>query len=250
MAGSVTDDVPIAATFLAQIASSFTNRITPAKVGGMALNVRYLTKQGISTARATTGVAVSTAAGTVVHIVLTVVAVVWAGRTGLPGIHAPSAGIVLIGVALLAGVATVVVIVPPLRRWFSDSAVPSIRRSIGSFLEVMRTPRNVLMLLGGSALVTAANLAAFDVSLRAFGVSVPLATAAVVYLAGSALASAAPTPGGLGATEAALVAGLAVVDVRQNLAIPAVLLFRIATFWLPILPGWIALTVLQRRGDL
>lgn len=250
MAGSVTDQLLFPTTFLAQIASSFTNRIAPAKVGGMALNVRYLTKQGISTARATTGVAVSTAAGAVVHILLTVVAVVWAGSTGLPGIHAPSIGIVLIVLVVLAGAAGVVTVVPPLRRWFSDSAVPSIRRSVTSFIEVMRTPRNVMMLLGGSALVTVANLAAFDVSLRAFGVSVPLATGAAVYLAGSALASAAPTPGGLGATEAALVAGLAVVDVHQNMAIPAVLLFRIATFWLPILPGWIALTVLQRRGDL
>ena len=35
-----------------------------------------------------------------------------------------------------------------------------------------------------------------------------------------------------------------------SMGIPAVLLFRLATFWIPILPGWIALTVLQRRGDL
>jgi len=124
------------------------------------------------------------------------------------------------------------------------------RRSFRSFLDVIRSPRNLVMLLSGSALVTIANLAAFCVSVRAFGIDTPVATLGVVYLAGSALASAAPTPGGLGATEAALVAGLAVVDVSENQAIPAVLLFRLATFWVPILPGWISLTVLQRRGDL
>jgi uncharacterized membrane protein YbhN (UPF0104 family) len=29
-----------------------------------------------------------------------------------------------------------------------------------------------------------------------------------------------------------------------------VLLFRLVTFWLPILPGWLALVHLQRRGRL
>jgi uncharacterized membrane protein YbhN (UPF0104 family) len=33
-------------------------------------------------------------------------------------------------------------------------------------------------------------------------------------------------------------------------AVPGVLLFRIATFWLPLLPGWIAWTRLQRMGAL
>ena len=249
MAGSVSDTVSLPSTTMAQIASSFTNRITPAKVGGMALNVRFLTKQGIDTATATTGVAVSTAAGTVVHLLLMAVVLVWSGKTGLSEVPAPSTTIVLVILAALAAAASIVGTVAPLRRWFADSVVPSLQRSARSFIEVMRTPRNVVMLLGGSAMVTIANFVAFDVSLRAFDIAVPISSAAVVYLAGSALASAAPTPGGLGATEAALVAGLALVDVDQRMAIPAVLLFRLATFWLPILPGWIALTVLQRRGE-
>lgn len=250
LAGSVTHSVRLLPTIAAQVASSFTNRITPAKVGGMALNVRYLTKQGVGTAEATTGVAVSTAAGSVVHISLTIVAALWAGKAGLPGISAPSLGTVLMVVGALAAIAVVVGVVPKLREWFLRRAVPSLRRSVRSFVEVMRTPRNVLMLLGGSAIVTVANLVAFDVSLEAFGADVPISTAALVYLAGSALASAAPTPGGLGAAEAALVAGLGVVSVQQRLAVPAVLLFRLATFWLPILPGWMAFTILQRKDAL
>jgi undecaprenyl-diphosphatase len=250
MAGSVTDKVSLPAAFFAQIASSFTNRITPAKVGGLALNVRFLTKQGIGAASAATGVAVSTAAGAVVHVTLTFVAVLWAGNVGIPGIHLPSGRTVLIVLAVLALVAVAAAVVPPLRGWCIERALPSIKRSLRSFVEVMRTPRNVSMLLGGSMLVTVANLVAFDVSLRAFGVHLPTSTIALVYLAGSALASAAPTPGGLGATEAALVGGLAVMSVDERMAIPAVLLFRLATFWLPILPGWIAFTVLQRRGEI
>jgi uncharacterized protein (TIRG00374 family) len=64
------------------------------------------------------------------------------------------------------------------------------------------------------------------------------------------VSSAAPTPGGIGAAEAALVAGYTAVGVDSSTAFAAVLLFRLVTFWLPILPGWIALVQLQRRGKL
>jgi len=67
-----------------------------------------------------------------------------------------------------------------------------------------------------------------------------------VYLAGSAVAQAAPTPGGLGAMEAALVAGLRAAGMAAGIALPAVFMFRFATFWLPILPGWGCFTYLRR----
>ena len=73
---------------------------------------------------------------------------------------------------------------------------------------------------------------------------------AVVYLTGSAIGSAVPTPGGLGAVEAALVGR---ADRRRNArhgAFSAVLLFRAATFWLPVPVGWVALTYLQRQQAL
>ncbi len=81
----------------------------------------------------------------------------------------------------------------------------------------------------------------------AFGGELPLATVGAVYLVGSAVASAAPTPGGLGAIEAALVGGLVAAGLETAVAVPAVLLFRLATFWLPILPGWLSFRWLQRQ---
>ena len=61
------------------------------------------------------------------------------------------------------------------------------------------------------------------------------------------LAAAAPTPGGLGAIEAALVAGLTGVGMQPGPAVSAVLLYRLATYWLPVAPGWLSWRVLQRR---
>jgi uncharacterized protein (TIRG00374 family) len=87
-------------------------------------------------------------------------------------------------------------------------------------------------------------------ALAAFGAHASFEKVALVYLAGSAIASAAPTPGGLGAVEAALVAGLTATGVASGPAIAGVLTFRLATFWIPTLPGWVAFTKMRRRGEL
>jgi undecaprenyl-diphosphatase len=71
-----------------------------------------------------------------------------------------------------------------------------------------------------------------------------------VVQVGAAVASVAPTPGGLGALEAALISGLVAAGLDSSVAVPAVFLFRLATYWLPILPGWICFEWLQRHDYL
>ena len=48
--------------------------------------------------------------------------------------------------------------------------------------------------------------------------------------------------------EAALIAGLSAVGVPASAALPAALLYRTVTFWLPTMPGWLAFQWLQRRN--
>jgi glycosyltransferase 2 family protein len=61
------------------------------------------------------------------------------------------------------------------------------------------------------------------------------------------VAAASPTPGGVGPLEAALIAGLIGTGIHASVAVPAVLTYRLATYWLPVGPGWAALRLLQRR---
>jgi glycosyltransferase 2 family protein len=83
---------------------------------------------------------------------------------------------------------------------------------------------------------------------NAFDADVGIAQVGAVYLGSSILAAAAPTPGGLGAMEAALVAGFTAIDMNGAIAVAAVLSYRLATYWLPILPGWISFHLLERRS--
>ena len=78
---------------------------------------------------------------------------------------------------------------------------------------------------------------------NAFDGGVSLAQVGAVYLGASLLAAAAPTPGGLGAMEAALVAGFTAIGMDGAIAVATVLSYRLATYWLPILPGWISLPI-------
>jgi uncharacterized membrane protein YbhN (UPF0104 family) len=246
--GAVPGSVPFFPTLGAQVASSFTNRITPGSVGGLALNTRYLARAGTGTAAAATSVGLSASAGAVVHILLTVFALAWAGTAGLGDLQLPEPRTLAITGALVLFVVGVGLAVPASRRFLLHRLAGPVRQSVDAVREVATHPVKLAMLFGGSALVTVANIVVLAVCLQAFGATVALSTVAVVYLAGSAIGSAAPTPGGLGALEATLVAGFTATSVDQGAALAAVLLFRLATFWLPILPGWIAFATMQRRG--
>ena len=84
--------------------------------------------------------------------------------------------------------------------------------------------------------------------MAAFHGDISFAEVGAVYLGASLIAAAAPTPGGLGALEAALVAGFTGVGMDSGVAVAAVLSYRLVTYWLPILPGWLSFHVLERRG--
>ena len=47
-----------------------------------------------------------------------------------------------------------------------------------------------------------------------------------------------------------IVAGLTAVGVAHGPAIAGVLAFRLVTYWIPILPGWLTFRSLQKRGVL
>ena len=127
---------------------------------------------------------------------------------------------------------------------------PHLRSVWPRLLDALSHPVRLAISAAANLLLTAAYLLAFFASLYAVGAHPAILPAAVVYLAGNAVGSAAPTPGGLGGVEAVLAAGLTGMGIPAHEAIPAVLVFRVATFWLPIPAGWLAYLGLQRSGML
>jgi uncharacterized protein (TIRG00374 family) len=244
----VTEHVPFVPNVESQMASSFVNRVTPANVGGMALNVRFLQKGGIDPAEAVTGVGLNVLAGGIVHFVLLVVFVAWAGQSGAGTFKIPSSSKVLVVVAVAFALAGIAAATRVGRRLVRTHVIGFVRRSITSIVVLARSPVKLVALLGGSLGVTLAYIGALAAAVAAFDGGLSVAQVGAVYLGSSVIAAAAPTPGGLGAMEAALVAGLTGVGMASGPAVAAVLSYRLVTYWLPILPGWISFHLLERRG--
>ena len=245
--GSVPGHVPFGPTLLAQGASSFINRVSPANVGGMALNARFLQKSGTSTPASVAAVGVNALAGAVMHVLLIVVFFALAGHDLTKAFKLPSASKILLILAVILAVIGVVLATRPGRRWTRKQLIPGIRSAAGSLRQAAASPVKLSLLFGGSALLTLAYIAGLAASVQAFGGGPGLVVLGAVYLAAAALAAAAPTPGGLGAIEAALVAGLTGVGMQPGPAVSAVLVYRLATYWLPVLPGWLCWRSLQHR---
>jgi glycosyltransferase 2 family protein len=250
--GAVPRRISFAGTFATQLGGSFVNRIVPARVGGIAINVRFLQKQGLELAVASSSVGLQQLSGLVMHIALSVIFLLWAGRSGVGAFHfLPSGQTVLIGLTVVLALSGLLFLLPAGRGVLRKRISPILKRSGHGVAEVATRPLKLVGLLGGSAILTLSYIAALVLSVHAFGIiDVSVASIGVVFLVGSAISSAAPTPGGIGAVEAALIAGLTALGIDRDTAVPAVFLYRIATFWLPIVPGWIAFLLLQRRGDL
>ena len=245
--GGVPGRVPFWPTVLAQAASSFVNRVSPANIGGMALNARYLQKSGVDPSAGVAAVGLSAMAGVVVHGILLVIFFLWASRSLAHAFALPSTSKLLLILAVVAAVAGIVLATRRGRRFAATRVLKSLRSAYSSLRRVAVSPVKLALLVGGSALVTLAYIGGLAASIQAFGGGVGIAEIGAVYMAASAIAAASPTPGGLGAIEAALIAGLTGVGLGSGAAVSAVLTYRLATYWLPVAPGWIALNLLQRR---
>ena len=248
MLGTVSTRLPLWATTLTQAASSFINRVSPANVGGMALNVRFLQKAGVEPSAGVAAVGVNALAGALVHGALLVIFFTWAGRGVGKAFHLPSSSKLLLILTIVAAVVGIVMATRQGRRFAARKVLPGVRSSLASLRRVARSPVKLALLFGGSALVTLAYIAGLEASVEAFGAGAGVAAVGAVYLAAALVAAASPTPGGIGAIETALIVGLTGIGVSSGAAVSAVILYRLATYWLPVLPGWLSLRQLQRMS--
>src|SRR5262245_356335 len=248
--GSVPQPIPYLATVRMQVASAFVGRIAPANTGTLAVGIRFLQRSGVDTAAAGAAVGLNALVGFATHLALMAAFVAWAGARG-PGFSLPDANVWLLVIAI-AGVASglIVGLVPALRRRILPPLVGYLRTAGSSLADVVTDPLRVLALLGGALGITFAFILTLSASVAAFGGGVSFAAVGAAYLIAAAIGSATPTPGGLGAVEAALVAALTGYGMADSAAVSAVLTFRLATYWAPMLPGWIMFQQMQRNEEL
>lgn len=232
----------------AQLAASFATLVTPPTLGSVAVNIRFLNRAGVSGPAAATAVGVSQVVIFFIHVLLLVVFGVVAG-TQTDFSFRPSRITLVIFVVIFA-LLILGFSINQVRNWILNKTRPIFSQAGPTLAIIAQQPQRLLLSVLSSISLNFAYIVAFYSSLNAFGSDISFATAAFVYLAGATLGQAAPTPGGIGAVEAALVAGLTASGIPSGTALSGVLLYRVVTFWLPVLPGWYAFANLQSKNAL
>jgi uncharacterized protein (TIRG00374 family) len=97
----------------------------------------------------------------------------------------------------------------------------------------------------GAIAYWAFNIAILWACFHAFGNPPPLAVIVQGYFVGF-LGNLLPLPGGIGGVDGGMIGAFAAFGVPLPLVVPAVLAYRVFTFWLPTIPGAIAYFQLRR----
>ncbi len=249
--------------FGVQVAASFANQLLPGGVGGMAVNVRFLRRLGLTRSSAMGAVGLNSLATGITHALLLVGVLVlapgvvrsWTAvlpRSGGGGLSWHTGAVVLAFVLLtLAAILT----------WRSRSTSPSSRRStrdrpsrasavraeLGALAGVLRDPLRAVQLWGGSASAGVLHGVILLAVLRSLGDGAPALAVVAVYLAASGMSAVVPAPGAVGPLDLLLVAGLVAVGSSSPTAVAAVLGYRLVTVWLPLAPSALIFASLVRR---
>lgn len=236
--------LPFWSTLAVQVAAAFTGRTTPGGVGFFGINVVYMEQLGLRRSLAV-GVTMLNQAGTgAVAFVLGVVGIFGVGMTGMLGdLSIPTGWPVLLGVVVGLLLLGVVLGSPFGRRRILHPSLEVARE----LLETLHHPVRAVQLCGGAVgylLVSGYGLVA---SLAAFTPDYSVVAVVTVFVVANTVGHLAPAPGGLGAVEAAMIAGLGAVGIPATAAVTAVLTSRLLTYWLQVLPGVAMFRYLQHR---
>ena len=247
--GSVAADLRFGPVYAMQLASGYMNLALPSGVARLAVTIRFFQRQGITAAAAVTSGAIDSLASTVVQAVILALLLVFSESTLSFSVSAPSTQVVVliaVVVALLVLALVVAalirrtreVVTTRLRQWW-----PEVRAALGA----LRSSDRLALLLFGT--VATEVLFAFALGMFAFGLGtrVSLTDLLVINIGVSLLSTFIPVPGGIGVTELGLTVGLVAAGMSEESALAAVLLYRVAVFYLPPAWGFFALRWLQRK---
>ena len=245
--GAVPAPLALLPCVVLQSAIKFINLTVPSSAGRIAMNLRFLQRQGVPSAQALVAGVVDDTSETIVQAALFFLALSFV-NVDLDTSQFAGAGpdrrlLIGIGVALLVS-AVVIFAVPKAR----NTMVPQIRTALSGLWSVARERRKRVELFGGNVLSELTYALALGGTCLAYGAHLNLAELVFVNTSASVLSSLIPVPGGIGAAEAALSAGLIAVGVDETTAFAIAITQRLCTFYLPPIWGYLALRWLGHKG--
>jgi uncharacterized membrane protein YbhN (UPF0104 family) len=235
--GSVPTAMRFGPVYVMQLATGYMNVALPSNLARMAVNIRFFQCQGLSAPTAVASGVIDSFAATVVQGLLLGGLLLFTESSLELDVPLP-ANLGWILWALVAAVVGCLVLLVVLRR-IRTAIADRVRRwwpDVRASLAALRAAHKLALLLLGNLATELLFATALGLFARSFGFHANLAELLVINMSVSLLASFVPVPGGVGVAEFGLTVGLTSAGMDAEAAISAVLLYRIATFYLP--PAW------------
>ncbi len=237
--------LPYYRTVVAQFAAMFLNRLLPSGVGALGVNYAYLHKMRHTPAQAAAVIGVNNLFGLLGHgLVFGVMVTIF--HADLPVLNLPAivAANFWVAMTLVLAVGAILLIIPKLR----FKILSAIKEIIEQLSLYRHRPERVFAALSSSTLLTLCNMFSLFLCVQALGSHLSFVAVVIVFTVGIAVGTAIPTPGGLGGLEAGMVAGFIAYGVSSGVALAAVILYRLISYWLTLVIGAVAFMYCQRRN--
>ncbi|EFA23294.1 lysylphosphatidylglycerol synthase transmembrane domain-containing protein [Bifidobacterium gallicum] len=228
-----------------QMAAGFTAVSMPAGIGPAFVNLQFLRKNGYRNTVATAIMSAVWGVQAVTTVILLIVIGIFTGRNTLSGM-VPTNTLIMV-IAIVALVVCLAMAITPIRRKVTQKYLPLLKSYARSLLETLTQPRELIIGIVGALVLNLATGFGFWAALHAFGFSMNPIETTFIFLLANTLGSAVPTPGGLGAVEAALSVAFTAVGVPSPIALSATIVYRLAFYWLRIPVGALAMKWLDRH---
>jgi len=249
--GSVPVEHPFGPVYLLQLALAYVGIAVPTSAARIAMEVRFLQKQGMAAGAALGSGLIESLSGFAVEILLLGGLLLFTPQTLHFDLSAPSLPDwrkILVILVILAAVLGLAAIAAPRHR---HQLVTWVRKFVEDGRHAfagLDSPRRLLLLFGGNfgaILISAASIGVFA---RAMGTRVSFSDLIVIFITVSLLAGLLPVPGGIGVVGSGITFGLIAAGMPEEPAFAAAVLYRLATFYLPPVWGFFAFRWLERHG--
>jgi uncharacterized membrane protein YbhN (UPF0104 family)/tRNA A-37 threonylcarbamoyl transferase component Bud32 len=247
--GGVATPLPLLPCIVLQSALKFINLTVPSSAGRVATNLRCLQRMGAPRAEAIAGGALDDISNTAVQATLFLLALRFVG-VDIDTSQFKGAGPdrrLLIAIAVALAVSAVLLLAVPKVR---TRVLPGVRDALMGLWNVARVRRKRLEVFGGSIASELLYALALGATCLAYGVHLNVWQLIFINTSASVLSGLVPVPGGIGAAEAALSAGLIAMGVDESTAFAIAITQRLCTFYLPPIWGYVSFRWLARRGYL
>lgn len=238
--------ISIFTTALSQLAAAGPGRIIPGGLGHISIGAVHLHKIGLSMQRAILLPIANNIIGLTVNIGLILTALVIHPTLINQLRDSFSVQTFIVMGAFFIAFLTIL-------QWLSHarktrSTIKKVTKQWKHLISHLRkNPRRLLYVVLIALIITLGHSLILMLAGDAISMQITLTDAIIALSAGVLLGGAIPTPGGLGAVEAGTTGALVLLGYDPTLATSAALLFRVATYWQPLLPGVISYLYLRER---